>query len=104
MPDWKLLSNHGRVLFCVARDPGVRLRDLANQLSLTERTAYGIVTDLAKAGVVTKERDGRRNRYHIHRDRPFDTALDQGVTLGDLLALFDCDGTIDAYPVGGNSE
>ena len=47
MPDWGFLTNHARALLCIAHDPGVRLRDIADTLGVTERTAYGIVTDLS---------------------------------------------------------
>ena len=59
---WSFLTNHARVLVCIAHDPGVRLRDIAERVGITERTAFGIVTDLADAGYIVKERDGRRNR------------------------------------------
>src|SRR5204862_1656515 len=61
--------NHGRALVCIALDPGVRLRDIAAELAITERTAYGIVTDLTAAGYVVKEKDGRRNRYRSEERR-----------------------------------
>ena len=65
MADWGFLTTHARVLLCIAHDPGVRLRDIAASLGITERTAHGIVTDLAEAGYVVKQKDGRRNRYQI---------------------------------------
>ena len=65
MAEWSFLTNHARALVCIARDPGVRLREIAAVLGVTERRAFGIVTDLTKAGYVVKEKDGRRNRYHI---------------------------------------
>jgi hypothetical protein len=49
MADWSFLTNHARVLLCIAHDPGVRLRDIAARVGITERSAYGIVTDLAEA-------------------------------------------------------
>jgi DNA-binding IclR family transcriptional regulator len=58
--EWSFLTNHARVLLCIAHDPGVRRRDIAATLGLTERRAYGIVTDLTEAGYVVKETDGRR--------------------------------------------
>src|SRR4051794_10479873 len=68
--DWGFLTNHGRVLLCIARDPGVRLRDIAAELGITERTAYGVVSDLADAGYVVKKKDGRRNRYEVQEHLP----------------------------------
>ena len=85
--DWSFLTNHARVLLCIARDPGVRLRDIAARLGVTERTAYGIVTDLAKAGYVVREKDGRRNRYQIQTHLPLPEPTIQERTVGEILAL-----------------
>ena len=70
MASWTFLTYHARVLLCVAHDPGVRLRDIAAGLDITERSAFGIITDLVEAGYVIKEKDGRRNRYHIQAHLP----------------------------------
>ena len=70
MPSWTFLTIHARVLLLVAHDPGVRLRDIAASLDITERSAFGIITDLVEAGYVIKEKDGRRNRYHIQAHLP----------------------------------
>ena len=71
MTEWSFLTNHARVLVCIAHDPGVRLRDIATTVGITERSAYGIVTDLTAAGYVVKDNtDGRRNRYQIQTHLP----------------------------------
>ena len=70
MASWGFLTNHARVLLCIAHDPGARLRDIAASLGITERSAYGIVTDLAEARYVIKQKDGRRNRYQIQAHLP----------------------------------
>jgi hypothetical protein len=70
MSEWSFLTNHARVLLCIARDPGIRLRDIAATLGITERTAFGVVADLTEAGYVIKERDGRRNRYEVQHHLP----------------------------------
>jgi len=70
MGEWSFLTNHARALLLIARDPDARLRDLAGALDVTERTAYGIVADLSEGGYVVKEKDGRRNRYHIQEHLP----------------------------------
>ncbi len=70
MMEWSFLTNHARVLVCIAHDLGVRLRDIATTLGITERSAYGIVTDLTAAGCVVKDKDGRRNRYQIQVHLP----------------------------------
>jgi hypothetical protein len=87
MAEWTFLTNHARVLLCIAEDPGVRLRDIAETLGITERSAYGIVADLADAGYVVKDRDGRRNRYEIQDDLPLPEATSQERTVGDVLAV-----------------
>ena len=87
MADWSFLTNHARVLLCIAHDPGVRLRDIAARTGVTERTAYGIVTDLTEAGYVVKHKDGRRNRYQIqvHLSLPEPDSRER--TIGEILAL-----------------
>jgi MarR family protein len=87
MGSWAFLSNHGRVLLFLARDPGMRLRDIAARAAITERSAYGIVTDLAKAGYVSKHRDGRRNRYQIQAHLPLPEPTSRERTVGEVLAL-----------------
>ncbi len=70
MEKWSFLTKHARVLVCIAHDPGVRLRDIATMVGITERSAYGIVDDLTSAGYVVKDKDGRRNRYQIQAHLP----------------------------------
>jgi hypothetical protein len=84
---WSFLTNHARVLLCIAHDPGVRLRDIAASAGITERSAYGIVTDLTTAGYVTKEKDGRRNRYQIQPHMPLPEPGGQGTAIGEVLAV-----------------
>jgi DNA-binding MarR family transcriptional regulator len=88
MGDWGFLTNHGRALLCIAQDPGVRLRDIAATLGVAERSAYSIVTDLADAGYIVKERDGRRNRYRIQRHLRFREPTSREKTIGEVLDLF----------------
>ena len=97
MADWSFLTNHAWVLLCIAHDPGVRLRDIAASLGITERSAYGIVADLTAAGYVVKQEDGRRNRYQIQTHLPLRRPLpvpDSGglAAVGEVLALLDGDG------------
>lgn len=70
---------------CIAHDPGVRLRDIATTLDITERSAYGIVTDLTQAGYVVKDKKGRRNRYQIQPHLPLREAITQERTIGEVL-------------------
>ena len=87
MADWSFLTSHARVLLCIAHDPGVRLRDIAARTGVTERTAYGIVTDLTEAGYVVKHKDGRRNRYQIQAHLPLPETDSRERTIGEILAL-----------------
>jgi hypothetical protein len=84
---WSFLTNHARVLLCIARDPGTRLRDIAASVDITERSAHGIVTDLTAAGYVIKQKDGRRNRYQIQANLPLPEPATQEPAIGEVLAL-----------------
>ena len=87
VPVWTFLSNHGRVVLCIARDPTIRLRDIGEQVGITERAAHRIVSELADAGYVTRERHGRRNHYAIRDDLPLPDGMARTQTVGDLVNL-----------------
>jgi IclR helix-turn-helix domain len=87
MASWSFLTNHARALLCIAHDPGVRLRDIATMVGVTERTAHDIVTDLVVAGYVVKDKDGRRNRYRIQEHLPLRDPISQEPTIGEMLDL-----------------
>ncbi len=85
--NWTFLTNHARVLVAIARDPAVRLRDVAAVCGLTERTVQTIVTDLESDGYLRRVRDGRRNRYEISTGAVFRHPAEAGVQVAGLLAL-----------------
>src|SRR4029453_5373970 len=85
MSSWSFLTNHARALLCIAHDPGVRVRDLAAMVGVTERSAHAIVTDLVDAGYVVKEKAGRRNRYHIQEHLPLRHPITEEQTIGEVL-------------------
>jgi DNA-binding transcriptional ArsR family regulator len=87
MTSWTFLTVHARVLLCVAHDPGMRLRDIAASLDITERSAFGIITELVEAGYVLKEKDGRRNRYRIQAHLPLPEPTARERTVGEVLTL-----------------
>jgi DNA-binding IclR family transcriptional regulator len=87
MAQWNFLTNHARVLVCIAHDPGVRLRDIATTLGITERSAYNIVSDLTEGGYVVKQKDGRRNQYQIQAHLPLREATTRERTIGEILDL-----------------
>ena len=86
MASWTFLTAHARVLLLVAHDPGIRLRDIAASLDITERSAFGIITDLVEAGYVVKEKDGRRNRYHVQAHLPLPEPASREPAIGEVLA------------------
>ena len=85
---WTLLTNHGRLLLLIARHPDARLRELAEQAGITERSAQGIVADLERAGYIRKDKVGRRNSYQVNRGQPFRHPAEAGHSVGELLELF----------------
>ena len=87
MAKWSFLTTHGRALVCIARNPEVRLADIASELSISERRAHAIVSELSAAGYVVKRKAGRRNRYELqgHLPVPEFAQRDQGI--GAVLEL-----------------
>jgi DNA-binding MarR family transcriptional regulator len=90
MPEYQFLTNHAQVLLCVAHDPGIRLRDIAETVGITERSAHRIVSELVEDGYVARERIGRRNVYKVEPGLPLIHALNQETEqrrIGDLLEV-----------------
>jgi DNA-binding MarR family transcriptional regulator len=85
MAKWSFLTPHGRVLLCIARDPEIRLRDIAADLGITERHAYAVVTDLTDAGYVVKTKEGRRNRYQVQNHLALPDLPDREQAIGEVL-------------------
>jgi hypothetical protein len=100
MTEWSFLTNHARVLVCIAHDPGVRLRDIATAVGVTERSAYAIVTDLTSAGYVVKDShtDARRNCYQIQTHLPLPEVIAGERTVGEVLDLLVDPGTRRTIP------
>ena len=86
-PPWTFFTNHGHVLVCIAADPGVRGRDIAARVGITERAAQAIIADLVEEGYVTRTRIGRRNHYEINPDRLLRHPVEQPHNIGELLRL-----------------
>ena len=82
-----VLTNHASVLAHIAREPGIRVRDMANALDLTDRAVQRIVCDLEEDGYLVRHRMGRRNYYEINPERPLARALADDRTVGDLLGV-----------------
>jgi MarR family protein len=86
-PGWTFLTNHAQVLVCIARDPGIRLRDIGQRVGITERAAHRIVVELANAGYITRQRNGRRNHYTINAHIPLPDPIARDQNLGELLEI-----------------
>jgi DNA-binding IclR family transcriptional regulator len=87
MPRWTFLSNHAQVLLCIANDPGIRLREIGDQVGITERAVHRIVRELDDAGYLVRKRDGRRNRYTISQNLPLPDRVARNQKIGDLLKI-----------------
>jgi DNA-binding transcriptional regulator LsrR (DeoR family) len=84
---WTFLTNHAQVLVCIAHDPGVRLRDIGERVGITERAVHRIVAELAAAGYITRQRNGRRNQYTINLNLPLPDPIAREQRVGELLAI-----------------
>lgn len=84
---WTFLTNHAHTLICLARSPDALLREVASEVGITERAVHNILADLEESGVVTRERDGRRNHYVIHFDRPLRHPIEAHCTVGHLIDM-----------------
>src|SRR5688500_2091934 len=87
IPAWDFLTNHAHVFTCVARDPGIRLREIAEHVGITERAAHRILSQLIEDGYVLREKEGRRNRYEVVGKLPLRHPLLREGKVGDLLEV-----------------
>jgi predicted transcriptional regulator len=94
LADWSLLTNHGRLLLAIENEPGLRVRDMAERLKLSERGVSLILRDLREAGYVTSRREGRRTLYSVVPEKPMRTDFLQDRSVGQLLrSLAEAEGT-----------
>jgi DNA-binding Lrp family transcriptional regulator len=84
---WSFLTNHARVLICIAEDPGIRLREIGAATGITERAAHRIIGELVDAGYVTRRRVGRRNQYTVRTDLPVPDVFARNRPVGELLSV-----------------
>lgn len=86
-PTWTFLTNHAHVLLCLSLDPEARVREVAGRVGITERAVHRILSELEGGGYVTRERDGRRNRYTVNGDLPLRHPIEQHRSVREILAL-----------------
>jgi DNA-binding Lrp family transcriptional regulator len=84
-PQWAFLTNHGRLLICIANEPGLSLREIGERVGITERAAHRIVGELEASGYLSRTRNGRRNRYELKRHLPIPDPVARDRQVGDLL-------------------
>lgn len=88
MPDWTFLSNHGHVLVHLSRSPDSLIREIADAVGITERSAQNILADLQEAGYVTVSKRGRRNNYKVNKSKKFRHPSEATESIGSLIAIF----------------
>lgn len=86
---WTFLTNHAHVLLAVASTPDLRLRDIADLVGITERTALQIVDDLERDGYLRRERQGRRNRYYVEEHLHLRHPLEEHHQISQLLGALE---------------
>lgn len=85
MAEWTFLTNHAHVMICVAQDPNIRLRDVAERVGITERAAQRIVAELVDAGYLERTREGRRNSYSLNPGLPLRHPLERQHSVGEII-------------------
>jgi hypothetical protein len=86
-PDWTFLSNYAHVLVCLAENPEARLRDVAERVGITERSTQRLITHLDEAGILAREKHGRRNSYYINTNAHLRHPIEESCTVGELLKV-----------------
>lgn len=89
VPSWTFLTNHAHVLIAISRDPELRQRDIAHAVGITIGAVQKIVAELEDGGYLTRERVGRRNRYHVTAKHPLRHPLEASQTVDRLLKALD---------------
>lgn len=82
---WTFLTNHGHVLVCVAKNPDVRVAEIADLVGIGERAAHRILGDLVRDGYVNRKKSGRRNVYSVNFSRPLRHPLESDHSIGELF-------------------
>jgi DNA-binding MarR family transcriptional regulator len=84
---WTFLTNHTHILICLAENPEMRIRDLADQVGITERAVQRIVAELEQAGAISKVKEGRRNHYAVNTSLPLRHPVEAHCRIGDILEM-----------------
>ena len=84
---WTFLTNHTHVLVCLARDPNMVLKDVATQVGITERAVQRIVSELEADGIISRQKEGRRNRYILTLKKSLRHPVEKNCDINDLVQL-----------------
>jgi len=88
MPEWTFLSNHGHVLIQISMNSESRVRDIAEAVGITERSALSILADLEKGDFISVKRVGRRNTYRVNPNKNFRHPNEARKPIGALMKIF----------------
>lgn len=97
-PAWTFLTNHGHVLVCIARNPDVRIAEIADIVGIGERAAHRIVSELVDDGYVVRSKRGRRNSYAVDFTRPLRHSLEAEHSIGEVFLALAARGRSAAPP------
>lgn len=84
---WTFLTNHAHVLLCLTRSSSPRIRDIAKEIGITDRAVQHVIADLVSAGYIDRRKEGRRNVYHVHRDRALRHPIEAHRTISGLISF-----------------
>jgi len=84
---WTFLTNHSHILICLAENPEMRIRDLADAVGITERAVQRILVELEQGGAITKVKEGRRNHYAVNAELPLRHPVEAHCRFGDILRM-----------------
>ena len=84
---WTFLTNHSHILLCLAKSSSMRIRDLATEVGITERAVQRIIAELIEEGYIERIKEGRRNAYILHTQKPLKHAVESHKSVDDLVKL-----------------
>ena len=85
---WTFFTNHTHVIICLAREPGLSLREVALKIGVTERAVHRIIADLEQEGYLSKKKVGRQNEYTLDLTKPLRHEMESNYSIGEALQIF----------------
>ncbi len=82
---WTFFSNHAHVLIAIANEPGLTLKEVADQVGITERAVQRVVAELEAGGYLQRSKEGRKNTYSLHMGMPLRHQLEAHCSIGQLI-------------------